>query len=222
MLVKGADKCCFCNILFSTLAGLTINNRSMQKQYGDILVEVNLTYIIPSVSTWHWCWIIQSKTNGIDYEGLTHWGRVMHICGSKLRIIDSDSGLSPRRRQAIMWTNAGLLLIGPLGTNFSEILIKIQNFSFTNMHLKISSAEQQLFCHGGDELVGFCLPWRRVTATCTISVWSIDKKYRRIFIFARNKFNMSRLNFPHVMNQLSSYNGAIFSVEVTILSSITS
>ena len=56
---------------------------------------------------------------------LTHWGRVTYICVSKLTIIGSDYGLSPDRRQAIIWTNAGLLLIGPLGTNFSEISIKI-------------------------------------------------------------------------------------------------
>ena len=52
---------------------------------------------------------------------LTHWGRVTHICVSKLSIFASDNGLSPGRRQAIIWTNAGILLIGPLGTNFSEI-----------------------------------------------------------------------------------------------------
>ena len=50
-----------------------------------------------------------------------------HICISKLIIIGSDNGLSPDRRQAIIWTNAGLLLIGPLGTNFSEILIENSN-----------------------------------------------------------------------------------------------
>ena len=56
---------------------------------------------------------------------LTHWGRVTHICVSKLIIIGSDNGFAPTRRQAIIWTNAGILLIGPLGTNFSEILIEI-------------------------------------------------------------------------------------------------
>ena len=45
---------------------------------------------------------------------LTHWGRVMHICVSKLTIIGSDNGLSPGQRQAIIWTNAGLLLTRPL------------------------------------------------------------------------------------------------------------
>ena len=59
-----------------------------------------------------------------------------HICVSNLTIIGSDNGLSPGRRQAIIWTNAGILLIGPLGTNFSEIQIGIQTFSYMKMHLK--------------------------------------------------------------------------------------
>ena len=52
---------------------------------------------------------------------LTHWGWVTHICVGNLTIIGSDNGLSPGRRQAIIWTSVGILLIGPLGTNFSEI-----------------------------------------------------------------------------------------------------
>ena len=56
---------------------------------------------------------------------LTHWGRVTHICVDKLTTIGSDNGLSPGRRQAIIWINAGILLIWPLGTNFNEILIEI-------------------------------------------------------------------------------------------------
>ena len=51
---------------------------------------------------------------------LTHWGRVTHICVSELTIIGSDNGLSPGRRQAIIWNNVGILLIGPLGTNFIQ------------------------------------------------------------------------------------------------------
>ena len=68
--------------------------------------------------------------------------------------IGSDNGLSPVRQQAITWTNAALLSIGPLGTKFGEISIKIQNFSFTKMHLKISSAKQRPFCPGRHELNG--------------------------------------------------------------------
>ena len=77
---------------------------------------------------------------------LTHWGRVTHICVGNLTTIGSDNGLSPGRRQAIIWTNAGILLIGPLGTNFSELLIVIHTFSFSKMHLKMASAKWRPFC----------------------------------------------------------------------------
>ena len=59
------------------------------------------------------------------------------MCVGNLTIIGSDDGLSPGRRQAIIWTNAGISLIGPLGTNFSEILIEILTFSFKEMHWKM-------------------------------------------------------------------------------------
>ena len=81
-------------------------------------------------------------------QNLTHWGRVTHVCVGKLTIIGSDNGLSPGRRQTIIWTNAGILLIGPLGTNFSEILVGIQTFSFKKIHLKMSSAKWRPFCIG--------------------------------------------------------------------------
>ena len=47
----------------------------------------------------------------------------------------------------------GLLSIGPLGTKFSENCIKIHTFSCKKIHLKMSSAKQQPFCLGGDELM---------------------------------------------------------------------
>ena len=56
-------------------------------------------------------------------------------------IIGSDNGLLLERRQVIIWTNAGILLIAPLGTNFSEILIEIQTFSLKKIRLKMSSAK---------------------------------------------------------------------------------
>ena len=74
-------------------------------------------------------------------EKLTHWGRVTHMCVGKIIIIGSDNGLSPERRQAIIWTNAGILLIGPLGTNFNEILVEIQTFSLKKIRLKMSSTK---------------------------------------------------------------------------------
>ena len=56
--------------------------------------------------------------------------RVTHSCVHNLTITGPYNGLSPGRRQAIFWTNAGILLIASLGTNFSEILIEIHTFSF--------------------------------------------------------------------------------------------
>ena len=79
---------------------------------------------------------------------LNHWGRVAHICADKLNIISSDNGLLPGRHQAVIWTNAGILLIAPLRTNFNEILIGIQTFQFKKMHLKMSSANWRPFCLG--------------------------------------------------------------------------
>ena len=77
----------------------------------------------------------------IWHHNWPHWGRVMHICVGKITIIGSNNGLSPRHRQAIIWANAGTLLIRTLGTNFSEILSKIHTFSAKKMHMKMSSAD---------------------------------------------------------------------------------
>ena len=69
-----------------------------------------------------------------------------HICVSRPTITGSENGLSPGRRQAIIWTNVGILLIGRWGTNFSENLIEILTFSFTKMRLKVSSVKWWPFC----------------------------------------------------------------------------
>ena len=79
---------------------------------------------------------------------LTHWGWVTHICVGNLTIIGSDNGLLPGRRQAITWTNVGIVLIGPLGTNFSEMLIEIHTFSFKKIHLKMLSGKRRPLCLG--------------------------------------------------------------------------
>ena len=77
-------------------------------------------------------------------QELTHWSPVTHICITKLTIIGSDKGLSPGRRQAIIWTNAGILLITPLGTNFNEFFYRnsyifIQENAFQNVVCKIAA-----------------------------------------------------------------------------------
>ena len=110
--------------------------------------------LYPSLASW--------KSQISNLGTLTHWGRVTHMCVSKITIIGSDNGLAPGRRQAIIWTNDGILLIRPLGTNFSEILSEVHTLSFTIMHLKTSSAKWRPFCLGLNVLTH----WGRVVHRC--------------------------------------------------------
>ena len=70
----------------------------------------------------------------------------MHICVSKLTIIGSDNGLLPGQSQAIIWTNAGMLLIRTLGTNLSEVSSENHTFSFKKMHLNMLCVKWRQFC----------------------------------------------------------------------------
>ena len=102
-----------------------------------------------------------AKKNSIQYSvkpikidhSLTHWGRVTHICVSNLTMIGSDNGLAPTRHQAIIWTIAEMLSIGPLGVTFYVILSEILTFSFKKNEkkpicLNVSSAKWWPFCLG--------------------------------------------------------------------------
>ena len=97
----------------------------------------------------HWIhWLAASITK---YYGLTHWGWVTHRCVGKLTIFGSDNGLLPDRRQAIIWTSAGILLNGPLQTNFSEILnwnsnIFIQENAVENVVCEMAAILSQPQC----------------------------------------------------------------------------
>ena len=68
------------------------------------------------------------------------------ICVGNLIIIGPDNGLAPGRHKAIIWANAAILLIGPSGTTFSEIIIEILSVPFKIMRLKGSSAKWRPFC----------------------------------------------------------------------------
>ena len=92
------------------------------------------------------------QTSANNFNLLTHWDRVTHICISKLTII------GPATSHYL--TNAGLLLIGQLGT--SEILLEILTFLFKKMRLKVLSTKQWPFCLGlnvlSNEQNGYCFP----------------------------------------------------------------
>ena len=122
---------------------------------------------------------------------LTHWGRVAHICLSKLTIIGSDNGLPPDRRRAIIWTNAGILLIGPLGTNLSEILIEIHAFSFKKMHLKTSSGKWPPFCLGLNVLRNHTLWYDSMIVDKSRSC--LSSKQKVLILLSKNETNLLRL-----------------------------
>ena len=61
--------------------------------------------------------------------------------------LGSDNGLSPVRHKDIIWTTAWILLIWPWSTNFTEIFIKIEQFSFKKMLFKMSW-KRRPFCFG--------------------------------------------------------------------------
>ena len=133
-----------CQAITCTTAGMLLIWPS-GTNFSEILIRIH-TFSFKKIhlrmsyaSCWSFC------LSPISLNVLTHWGRVTHICVCKLTTIGSDNGLSPGRGQAIIWTPAGIFLIGPLRTNFSEILIWIQTFSFKKMHLKMSSAEWRQF-----------------------------------------------------------------------------
>ena len=65
-----------------------------------------------------------------------------YICVDNLISIGSDNGLAPGRRQAIIRASAGIVLIGPIG---SEVLMTIHTFSFMKMHLKMSPGKWRPF-----------------------------------------------------------------------------
>ena len=135
--------------------------------HRSILVCFILCY--PSFDSTQIVCISISHERGPYSFSLTHWGRVSHLCVSELTIIGSDNGLSPGRRQAIIWTNAVILFIRPLGTNFNEIWIKILTFSFTKMRLKVSSAKWRPICLGLNVLSCYimrCAPGPITTIIC--------------------------------------------------------
>ena len=102
-----------------------------------------------------------------------------HICVSKLTIIVSYNGLSSGRRQAYIWTNDGILLIGALGTNFSEILIEIYTFSFKKIDLKISSGKCRPFCLDLKVFIGQFL-YESFNSASSSSSWNVTNQFEII------------------------------------------
>ena len=143
---------------------------------------------------------------------LTHWGRETHICIIKLTLIGLDNGLSPGRHQAIIWTNAGILLIGPLVTIFREILMKIYSFLFKKMHLKMSSGKWLPFCLGLNVLTHsfqeiFCnieFVWTLVQIMTILLVLSLVCLTQHIEVLNK-KAAISQMTFWNVFSCMKMY-----------------
>ena len=83
-----------------------------------------------------------------------------HICARELTIIGSDNGLSPGRRQAIIWTNARILLIGPVGNKLQWNLKRNLYIFIQEAVFQISSKNWRPFCLGIDVIkVLKCAQW---------------------------------------------------------------
>ena len=116
------------------------------------------------------CWPRYLSPYGVTRSQWVNWSPLMlHTCIGELGQHWSCNGLLPAHCQAITWTNADLLLIGPLGTNFREIWIKMWNFSLVKIHSKKSSTKWQSFCQGGNEL--------RIELTYQISKFSFSRNF---------------------------------------------
>ena len=113
----------------------------------------------------------------------------MHICISNLTIVGSDKSLSPGLRQAIIWTNDGILVIRPLGTKFHEILIEFLTFSFKKMRLKVSSAKWRPFCLGLNMLIFTCVSTNeravRRVGTVDLCVVGVGSVHARLAVVSR-------------------------------------
>ena len=94
-------------------------------------------------------------------------GRMTHDC-ALLAIVGCDKGLLPSRLHAIIWTNHGLCLLGPLGTNFSEIRIKIPESLYKKISSKMLFAKLRLFyfdCIMLRPHIWECSVWQRYNMT---------------------------------------------------------
>ena len=111
----------------------------LPKVVSDFVGEQSRVHIMPISAKWKHKSSIHIGFIVFNWGVTTFFAK--SVCVSDLTITDSDNSLSPGRRQAIIRTNAGILFIRPLGTNFYEILIEILLFSFKKMRLKVSSED---------------------------------------------------------------------------------
>ena len=95
------------------------------------------------------------------------------------------------RRQAIIWTSAEILLIGPLGTNSSEILIGIQTFSFKKNPFENVVCEMASICLGLEVLIKIIHKhkWQRILHNI---FWVYEHRYNQVWL----RVYKGTINYP--------------------------
>ena len=145
--------------MFYNGAAFNRTSRWHDKWEADCLLGSHLVFMA--------CVLPYKWMEEMDSQKVLVYGHWVKLIESKWRIyasvnyaiIGSDNGLSPGRGQAIIWINAGTLLIWTLDTKFSEILCEIHTFSFKKMHFSMTSGKCWQFCLGLNVLriaVRFC------------------------------------------------------------------
>ena len=145
-----------------------------------------------------------------------------HISISQLDQYRFNNGLSPIQCQAIIYTNAELLSIGPLGINF---LIKIQVFIHENASENIVCNIGWPFCLGGEELAWprDALWWHRSGSTlsqamawhcqlsskvfCGINIWAIPRVLMNLIHNLSSEITLLKL-LPHPP-RANEFNGSL-------------
>ena len=133
----------FCFLWYHRIGTVNISSpkaalQRRRRKCGSLTVRVGYRFLCTTSAT---LWSLAKALNSLRPSDA-------YICVGNLTIIGADNGLSPGRRQAITWTNVGILLIGPLRTNFSGMLFEIHTFSFKKIHLKMSSGKWRPFFFG--------------------------------------------------------------------------
>ena len=124
-----------------------------------------LFYTLNRLTLYQYCLIILSFSPRIAYFNISR--RVMYVFIKNKRAINgSYNGMPHVWCQAIIWTSSGLFSIACLKTQLNEILMKIQQPSFKDMHFEMLSAKWQLFVLGISVLSLYC----NVTGTWGIKI----------------------------------------------------
>ena len=111
--------------------------------------------------------------------------KILKLISSWCRINVSLNWVSISSGNGFYWTNAALLSIGPLGTNFNEIRMGTQNFSSMKMLLKMSSAKVAAILSRGRWVYKIRTSFRSASCSFLHKIHALpltfDRRYSRKF-----------------------------------------